>query len=206
MTLTMRTWVSAAVACAALAGVSDASAAGLYFSDRGVRPLSRGGAVVAGADDVGAIWYNPAGLTEAGTSLFADFSWLHFTADVTRRSQIADSGGTLPNYDSPTASGDAGFLPIPTIGASYKFNEPKGLSIAAGIYAPYSPITTFPMTVNGQPAATRYSLVSLDGSALVTLGGYVAYKPIDEISIGAGVEMLTGKFKSTVVFSASPSD
>src|ERR1700691_3535901 len=42
-------------------GAGEARASGLYFSDRGVRPLGRGGAFVAGADDLGAIWYNPAG-------------------------------------------------------------------------------------------------------------------------------------------------
>src|SRR5262245_59449459 len=53
----------------------DAYASGFYFTDRGVRPLGRGGAHVAGADDFGAIWYNPAGLADAGTSILADFSW-----------------------------------------------------------------------------------------------------------------------------------
>ncbi len=198
--------LSAAIAIAVLACATDVSAAGLFFTDRGVRPLSRGGAFVAGADDVGAIWYNPAGLPEAGTTLLADFSWLHFTSDVTRSSQLADSGGALHNYQFDKVSGAAGFLPIPTIGGSFAFKKPEGMSIAFGVFAPYSAITTYPLTVNGQPAATRYSLVSLDGSALVTLGGWWAYKPIEELSFGVGVEMLTGKFKSTVVFSASPQD
>src|SRR5215475_5945710 len=115
----VRRATAGAVAC--LFGVvcwsSVADAAGLYFSDRGVRPLGRGGAFVAGADDLGAIWYNPAGLSEAGSSLLADFSWLHFTADVTRRTQITDSGGTYHQYSFDQASGAAGFLPIPTLGA-----------------------------------------------------------------------------------------
>ena len=55
-----------AIALASLATIArDAGAAGLYFSDRGVRPLGRGGAFVAGADDLGAIWYNPAGIVDA---------------------------------------------------------------------------------------------------------------------------------------------
>ena len=53
-----------------------ADAAGLFTADRGVRPLGRGGAFVAGADDLGAIWYNPAGLADAGTTLFIDLAWL----------------------------------------------------------------------------------------------------------------------------------
>ena len=65
------------------AHAADARAAGLYFSDRGVRPMGRAGAFVAGADDLGAIWYNPAGLADAGTSVLVDFGYLHFTDSYT---------------------------------------------------------------------------------------------------------------------------
>src|SRR5580765_2469829 len=74
------TFKIAAVACgvSSLFFAATADAAGLYFSDRGVRPMGRAGAFVAGADDLGAIWYNPAGIADCGTSFLADFSWLHF--------------------------------------------------------------------------------------------------------------------------------
>src|SRR5207248_1905741 len=86
---TMARALAGAASVSALVSVSARSdAAGLYFSDRGVRPLGRGGAYVAGAEDVGAIWYNPAGLADAGSSIMADFSWLHFTSDYTRRTQV----------------------------------------------------------------------------------------------------------------------
>ena len=194
---------------ATLAVSSEAGAAGLYFSDRGVRPLGRGGAYVAGADDVGSIWYNPAGLTDAGTSLLADFSWLHFTSDYTRRTQVAaGNGGTgaLTTYEYPTVSGTSPVLPIPTLGGSYAFGERKEFVAALGVMAPYTAITSYPQTLNGQPSPSRYSLVSLDGSALVITGAWLAWKPVEEFSIGAGVEALVGTFKSTVVFSAMPSD
>ena len=42
---------------------STAQAGGYYFSDIGVRAYSRGGAFVAGADDLTALYYNPAALT-----------------------------------------------------------------------------------------------------------------------------------------------
>jgi long-chain fatty acid transport protein len=60
--------------------------------------------------------------------------------------------------------------------------------------------------VDGQPSPSRYSLVSLDGSALVVPGLYFAYKPIEQVRIGAGLQALVGTFKSTTVFSASPPD
>jgi long-chain fatty acid transport protein len=193
-------------ACAALLVAARADASGLYFSERGVRPLGRGGAFVAGADDLGAIWYNPAGIVEAGTSVLVDFSWMHFTSDYTRRTQVA--GQTVGVVESPPVSGTSPFLPIPTIAASYAFGEQKKYAVAAGLFSPYSAITTYPLTVGNPavPSPTRYSLVSLDGSALAVVGVWAAAKPIEQLSIGAGIEMLTGTFKSTVVFSACPAD
>jgi hypothetical protein len=32
--------------------------------------------------------YNPAGVADAGTSLLVDFSWLNFSSDYTRRTQV----------------------------------------------------------------------------------------------------------------------
>ncbi|MGH7297604.1 MAG: hypothetical protein ACRELB_21885, partial [Polyangiaceae bacterium] len=90
--------VRRAVLCLSLAASAvavDARAAGLYFSDRGVRPMGRAGAFVAGADDLGAIWYNPAGLADAGTSFLFDMSWLRFSVDYTRQLQIVDAGGAV---------------------------------------------------------------------------------------------------------------
>ena len=56
-------WASA-VAVFAAVGLhgADADAGGFYFSDRGVRPMGRAGAFVAGADDLNATYYNPAGI------------------------------------------------------------------------------------------------------------------------------------------------
>jgi long-chain fatty acid transport protein len=176
-----RAWFAVAAALSLVASRADAS--GLYFSERGVRPLARGGAFVAGADDLGAIWYNPAGIAEAGTSILVDFSWLHFTSDYTRQTQV--TGQTVGVVTSPQVSGTSPFLPIPTLAASYAFGQHKEFTVAGGLFSPYSAITTYPMTVGGAPSPTRYSLVSLDGSALAVVGG---------------------SFKSTVVFSACPAD
>src|SRR5580692_11612421 len=97
------------LACAgALLGVtlsSRADASGLYFSDRGVRPLGRGGAFVAGADDLGAIWYNPAGVVDAPSSVLVDASWLHYTSDFTRQTLATSSTGTQYTDTSPRVSG-----------------------------------------------------------------------------------------------------
>ncbi len=194
--------LSLAVVCCA----HEASAAGLFFSDRGVRPLARGGAFVAGADDIGAMWYNPAGLSYAGSSIMADFSWLNFSSSYTRRTQVVDASGVARVYEYPKVTGTTPFLPIPTIGGSYNFGKNKEFTLAAGILAPYTAIATYPLNVNGAASPSRYSLVSLDGSLLVVGGVFFAYKPIEELRFGIGIQALAGNFNSTVVFSANPAD
>lgn len=196
---------------AALAPADDARAAGLYFSDRGVRPLGRGGAFVAGADDLGAIWYNPAGLVDAPSGILFDASWLHYTSEFSRQTVATSATGTQFVQSFPQVSGSTPILPIPTLAGSLRFGDRSQYAVALGIFAPMVPVTSYPQTVSNSdgstsPAPQRYSLVSMDGSALVVTGAWFAWKPIDELRIGAGVEALVGTFKSTVDFSACPQD
>ena len=48
--------------------------------------------------------------------------------------------------------------------------------------------------------------MSLDGSLLVVTGAWFAWRPIEQLRVGAGVQALVGTFKSTVDFSACPPD
>jgi long-chain fatty acid transport protein len=197
---------TSALGLAVLLSATTAEAAGLFTADRGVRPLGRGGAFVAGADDLGAIWYNPAGLADAGTSLLIDLAWMNFSSEYTRKTQVTDANGTVRKYEYPRVDGTTPFLPIPTLAGSYNFGDRKQYTAAFGVLAPYASIASYPYTVNGRPSPSRYSLVSLDGSALAVAGAYFSYKPIEQIRIGGGLHALVGTFKSRVVFSASPPD
>jgi len=94
--------VVVAITCAA----PCARAGGLYFSDRGVRPLARGGAFVAGADDMGAMWYNPAGLADAQGTFLADASFMLFGADFQRQDVVIGGGGALQTYNYQPVHGD----------------------------------------------------------------------------------------------------
>jgi long-chain fatty acid transport protein len=199
---------SAAIALAALGSLSrDARAAGLYISDRGVRPLGRGGAFVAGADDLGAIWYNPAGIVDVPSSILLDGSYLHYGVDYTRQGFAPSQSGAGFETNFPTVSGTTPFLPIPTIVGSYRFGSQKQFAAAFGVYAPDAAILTYPTTLDsGAPAPQRYSLLSLSGSILAVIGGWFAYKPVESVRLGVGVQMLTGYFKTTVDLSACPPD
>jgi long-chain fatty acid transport protein len=192
---------------AALVVGGDARAAGLYFADRGVRPLGRAGAFVAGADDLGAIWYNPAGLADAGTSFLLDASYLDFSSTFTRQTTVTNANGAQSTVCEPqpapcaSANGSTPFLPIPTLAFSYAFGSRKEWTAAIGAFAPYTAVASYPQT-----AESRYSLVSLAGSALVDTGLWLAYKPIEQIRIGVGVEALVGTFATSVVMNANPSN
>ncbi len=198
-----------AVSCT-LAG--HAHAGGLYFTDRGVRPLGRGGAFVAGADDAGAVYYNPAGLAFAGHQFLLDAAWMQYSSTFQRKTLVQQVD---PNTGKPTGQyyvqifpavkGTTPVLPIPTLAYADNFGVDKA-NFALAAWAPYAAITSYPETVNGNPAPQRYSLISMDGSALAVVGAYGSYQPSKEIALGAGVEMLTGFFTSTVVFNSCPPD
>ncbi len=189
----------------------SAIAGGLYFSERGVRPLARGGAFVAGADDLGAMWYNPAGLADAQSTFLADASLMLFNASFTQSYQVVGDGGALQtcNLCGPTVQGSsAAPVPIPTLGIAFPVGETHRLTLGGGAFAPYAPVSQFPDTVtsNGTqvPSPTRYSLVSLEGSALVVLDLFAAYKIREDLRIGVGLQALTGVFQNVTDLYTNP--
>jgi long-chain fatty acid transport protein len=196
---------AAALCVLACGGASSvAHAGGLYFSDRGIRPLGRGGAFVAGADDLGATWYNPAGIADAGSALLVDFAWLNFGVDYTRQLVVTNPDGTRQEFNSPGVHGNTPFLPLPTIMGSYAFGKDKQFTLAGGVLAPYVALTSFPDTVNGQPSPARYAMGSFNGSLMAVPGVWFAWKPIPQLRFGVGALALVGTFQTTVTFNASP--
>jgi long-chain fatty acid transport protein len=186
-----------ALLLALAAAPSAASAGGFYLTDRGVRPLGRGGAFVAGADDQHAVWYNPAGLMSAGNGLLLDASLVNFNNTYTR-SALPDRSMAPVTFDPAQGSGAA--LPIPTLVASHNFGL-RNFMFAVGAYAPNAVITSYADTPT---AAQRYSLVTLDGSLLVIAGLSAAWRPHRMLHIGAGFSALTGSFVARQALSACP--
>jgi long-chain fatty acid transport protein len=185
---------------------SQAEAAGLYFSDRGVRPIGRGGAFVAGADDGGAAWYNPAGLADAGTAGLADFSFLRFSNEYTRELRVLDADGTWRQFKSPTIHGSSPPIPFPTMVGTYNFGDRKQWTIAGGVLAPMVALASYSATINGEPSPARYALGSFDGSLLAIPGIWGAWKATKQLRFGLGLLALAGVFQSEITFSASPQD
>ncbi|AUX24394.1 hypothetical protein SOCEGT47_049310 [Sorangium cellulosum] len=197
---------AALAAGALLSPPRDARAAGLYFTDRGVRPLSRGGAYIAGGDDLGAIAYNPAGVYEAGSQLLVDVGLFAWRGEHTRQAIVRQID---PNTGEPTGArfvqtmdavtGSAPVLPIPTLAASFKVHD--RWVVWGGVWAPYAPISSYPEQVKGEPAPQRYALLSLEGSALAFLGAGAAYAPSRALRLGASLGALVGTFNSRVAVS-----
>ena len=191
--------------CGVMATAAPADAAGLYFGERGVRPLARGGAFIAGADDLGAIAYNPAGVFDAGEQFLFDASWVRLGSDYTRRAWLEARdpntgevvGGAERVY--PTVTGSSAVLPLPTFAASFRLRP--DLVLAVGAFAPSATIMSYPESLAGKAAPQRYSLITLEGSALGVIGAWAGWKPNEKWRLGAGLEFLVGKFEATTMFS-----
>lgn len=198
-----RSLLAAFAGAAVFSVCQESAAAGLYFSDRGVRPMGRAGAFVAGADDLGAIWYNPAGVADSGTSILADFTWLRLESEYTRELLITDASGTNQRVISDKVEGNTPVLPLPTIVGSYQLDD---WVFAGGVYAPYVALAGYPGTVNGQPSPARYTLGSFTASRVALPGFWVGYSPTDWLKLGAGVQALVGTVRSSITFSVSLED
>ncbi|MCZ7678425.1 MAG: outer membrane protein transport protein [Sandaracinaceae bacterium] len=131
-----------------------AAAGGFYLADRGVRPLGRGGAFVAGVDDPHALWYNPAGLSWSGDQLLIDASLTLFETNYAR----IDGGGNL----LPAVNGHHAYLPIPTVAGSFSIDELPNFTFGLGVMAPNSALMEWPQEIEldgmPYPAPQRYSL------------------------------------------------
>src|SRR5262245_50420916 len=67
---------------------SLAHAGGMFLPGRGVRPFARGGAFTAGADDLNALGYNPAGLAD----MLSEDQW----GEGHQRALFDGEGGSRP--------------------------------------------------------------------------------------------------------------
>lgn len=186
-----------------LALPSRGRAGGFYLLDRGTRAMGRGGAQVAGADDPGALWYNPAGLGLAGEQLLLDATLTFLRVDYTR----IDAGGNW----QPTVNGSNAPIPIPTIAGSFDFGL-RDWTFGAGLFAPNAALMQYPeqLVVDGMPypAPQRYSLLSMEGSTIAMVALGAAWTPLrdpagnSQLSIGLAVHTVLGAFAARVAMSA----
>ena len=174
---------------------SSAFATGLFLAPRGVRPLARGGAFVAGASDLNALSYNPAGIALAPEMLTFDFGLPLHSSTYTR---YVDEPSTA--FDPVEGQGLT--LPSPTIGGVLRFADLPDWTFAGGVFADYPGLQNWPDTLeSGRAAPQRYSILNYEGTAIAKLSTAAAWTPIDNLSIGFQAILYSGRFANTVTLS-----
>lgn len=184
------------VAFAVVMAPAAGFAAGMFLSPQGVRPLSRGGAFVAGADDVNALTYNPAGIALAADGLMLGAGLPIHYSTFTRSDTDGDG---MPE---PAVVGEPLWLPIPTLGFSSGFGMLPGLRFGFGIAADYPLLQNWPAALgDGSPAPQRYAIGDYRGTALSKVSLGLGYTESRWFSVGVAVQALTGRFVSTMTAS-----
>jgi long-chain fatty acid transport protein len=187
---------AAAISASSVVSTQIADAGGMTLHTRGVRATARSGALVAGADDLNALWMDPAGLAhgaggDSKTSLLFDAAYVAQSGDFHR----TDSGGN----DQATVSNEAHGLPIPSLAAGFDLGE-KGV-IGAAVYAPYAGLMKF-----DEDGPQRYSLIDLSKTLLVTVSVGIGWKLSDTIRVGATVQNWVSSLAQTMVVSGCPGE
>ncbi len=175
---------------------ANVMASGLFLAPQGVRPLSRGGAFVAGADDVNAMTYNPAGISEAKNGGLIDLTLPIHTTTYQRWRE-----GQVNDTYYPSVEGKGLGLPSPTIGGVYGFARFPQLKFGASASAPVPLMQNWPSTVDGRAAPQRYAIENFKGTALLKTQLAIAYTPHRMISLGAAFTLMAGLFESQMTAS-----
>ena len=169
-----------------------ARAGGFYLPDRGVRAMSRGGAFVVSADDLSAMWYNPANLAgQKGTRLHMDISLINFSMEFSRY----PVEGVDQFYDP--VNNQAPVLPDPSLAISSDFGLEDWV-FAVGAYGPYTALNRYP-----EDGSQRYSLIRADNLGFI-LEAAAAWEPLRGLRLGAGLSLFTLTINNTQVASAFP--
>jgi long-chain fatty acid transport protein len=166
-----------------LATLSTGHAAGYFYPDVGVSALGRGGANVAGADDLSALWYNPAALRRIrGPRVDLDFTGIAHSVGFQRASDVMlDENGeeVLQTYESVENTAPP-FL-VPAFGFAHDFGLEK-TTFALGLNSPMAaPVHTY-----DDAGPQRYNLVSSE-MIQVAVGPAVAHEVTDWLTLGLQV-------------------
>jgi len=179
----------------------SARAGGFEIPDNGTEALGRGGAFVAKADDPTAIQYNPAGLAQQrGTRVLLDghlmlssYSFQRYGVFPDNPSDAKTPWGHSP-YPKVQDTGGPFFAPF--IAATSDFGL-DWLTAAIGVFGPSGVGNrTFPLGVDGAPAASRYDVVQTN-SLIALPTAAVGVHVFDWLDVGAAVHFVYGSFSLT---------
>jgi len=164
----------------------------MFLPARGTRSLGRGGAVVAGLDDAGAMAWNPANLAEPDHfSLVLDGALIFQRVGFDR----IDSGGNK----QPHVDGSTDLLPFPTLSFTWRPRKVPWFTLGVGVWVPYLGLNSYP-----ENGPQRYSVVSLNGSLVAILQVSAAFRVNKHLLLGIGLQNMFIRFRSLVQLGACP--
>jgi len=141
------------------------------FHEVGARAASLGGAFTARADDISAIFYNPAGLAFLdGVGFKTNLTFGNRTIGATR----SDTGLTFPT--GQTEFRGSHFL---------AWRPAKGIGLGVGFYSPFNFDTRWPRTWSGEQVSVAARLNA------ETFRTAVAVEPLKGLSLGAALDLVS---------------
>jgi len=163
----------------AVIGTAVAVGGGFQLNEHGARAMAQGGAFAARASDASAMYFNPAGLGfQKGRSFYLG------TTFIMPKSSFF--GPLQNNSNEETKMVDQTFTPINLYG-TYEINDQ--IHVGIGVSNPFGLGTEWPEDWSGKFISTKIDLMSF------FITPTVAYKVNEEMSVGAGFNIVTGDVK-----------
>ncbi|MGF7210625.1 long-chain fatty acid transport protein [Skermanella aerolata] len=181
---------------ALLAGAQPASAAGFYIKEQSVTGLGRAFAgESAMAEDASTIFFNPAGMTRLqGPEATAGAHLLVPRADLENRGSSASVRTPAGAVTRPIGGSDGGNpydpTPVPNAYFAYPLMD-RDLWVGLGVSAPFGLANKYNADWFGRYDSIETDLLTID------IAPSVAYKVLDWVSIGGGIDIQYADAKLT---------
>lgn len=171
--------------------------AGFQVPEQGAASMALGMGFIGRANDLSAMYHNPAGLTQLeGRNLYLGVAGISPTAEYSRKPGKTTPVGGLYGVDTastvqfPVAKTKDDLVPVPAVGYGQRLGGDEGkLALGVGITAPYGLRSDYASTGPQRYMTTSISLTT------IYAGPYLAYQATKAISVGAGVQYVYGKAK-----------
>jgi len=168
---------------AAILGSARGFAGGFQLNELGARAMAQGGAFAARASDPSAIYFNPAGLAfQTQPELYLGTTLI--MPQVSFYGPVVDAND--PAIKNETKMTNQTFTPIGMYGT---YPVANNITVGVGVTNPYGLGTEWPSGWVGRFLTTKVDLASFYYTPTV------AYKVSDQLSIGAGLNIVTGTVK-----------
>ena len=163
---------------AAVVAAPTADAAAYYFNGAGLRGMARGGAWVAGVNDLSAQYYNPAALSRLERpQAYFNMSFVQQQVRF-QRTDYNEDGTVRRQFEEIT--NEAPLMPIPQFSVGHHLGTKKTY-LAVGLHPPFAPRLDYP-----ERGPQRYSLQ--DSLVLQWYAGpSISHQVLPWLSVGAGV-------------------